>query len=203
MAGRPRQFDKQQALTQAMLLFWEHGYEGTSMSALVDALGLASARLYAAFGSKQQLFEAAVALYEEGEGGFADRALEQAQIDVAIRHMLDDAVATYTRPDRPRGCLVVSAAPGVAPDNVGVLNWLSDHRRHRTQSIILRLQTAQQQGQLPAGVDAQALGHFYATVLHGLSVQARDGVPGEALSQAVECAMAALPIALAGGGAGP
>ena len=77
MAGRPREFDRDQALRKAMLLFWQHGYEGTSMSALVEALGIASARIYAAFGSKEQLFREAVALYEEGEGGFAPRALEQ------------------------------------------------------------------------------------------------------------------------------
>jgi AcrR family transcriptional regulator len=67
MAGRPREFDRDQALRKAMLLFWQHGYEGTSMSALVEALGIASARIYAAFGSKEQLFREAVALYEEGE----------------------------------------------------------------------------------------------------------------------------------------
>ncbi len=69
MAGRPREFDRDQALHKAMLLFWQHGYEGTSMSALVETLGIASARIYAAFGSKEQLFREAVALYEEGEGG--------------------------------------------------------------------------------------------------------------------------------------
>ncbi|KAG1434564.1 hypothetical protein G6F55_014515 [Rhizopus delemar] len=71
-----------------MLLFWQHGYEGTSMSALVEALGIASARIYAAFGSKEQLFREAVALYEEGEGGFAPRALEQASLREAIGTML-------------------------------------------------------------------------------------------------------------------
>lgn len=189
MAGRPRQFDKQQALAQAMRVFWEHGYEGTSMSALVEALGLASARIYAAFGSKQQLFEEAVALYESGEGGFAERALAQADIGAAIGQLLRDAVATYTRADHPRGCLVVSAANGVAAENIGVLNWLAGHRQQRTRSIIERLRVAQAQGQLPATADAQALGDFYATFLHGLSVQARDGVPAAALLQAVAQAL--------------
>ena len=75
MAGRPREFDREAALERAMRLFWEQGYEGTSMSSLVDALGLASARIYAAFGSKEGLFREAVALYEQAEGGFAGRAL--------------------------------------------------------------------------------------------------------------------------------
>ena len=56
-----------------MLAFWQHGYEGTSMADLVAATGLASARLYAAFGSKEDLFREAVARYEEGDGAFAER----------------------------------------------------------------------------------------------------------------------------------
>ncbi|WP_139671923.1 TetR/AcrR family transcriptional regulator [Pseudomonas sp. F16(2018)] len=193
MAGRPREFDKQQALRKAMRLFWEHGYEGTSMSALVSALGIASARIYAAFGSKQQLFEEAVALYESTEGGFADRALALPDIYQALARMLEDAISTYTRANEPRGCLVVSAASGVAPDNLAVQQWLSGHRRQRTESIIERLRQARDQGQLPADTQAEALGHFYATFLHGISVQARDGVPGEDLRSASRQALTLLP----------
>ncbi|UVK81177.1 TetR/AcrR family transcriptional regulator [Pseudomonas sichuanensis] len=193
MAGRPREFDKQQALRKALRLFWEHGYEGTSMAALVAELGIASARIYAAFGSKQQLFEEAVALYESAEGGFADRALALPDIHQALEQMLEDAVATYTRADEPKGCLVVSAASGVAPDNVAVQQWLADHRRQRGESIIARLSLAREQGQLPLDTDVQALGHFYATFLHGISVQARDGVPAAALRSACHCALALLP----------
>jgi len=200
MAGRPREFDTQQALTQAMLLFWEHGYEGTSMSALVSTLGIASARLYAAFGSKQQLFEAAVALYEAGEGGFADRALGQADIGAAMGQMLTAAVNTYTHEGRPRGCLVVSAAPGVSPENIGVLTWLAGHRRERTRQVVERLQAAKDQGQLRPDVNVQALGDFYATFLHGISVQARDGVPRAQLLQAVDHALTVLSAAAQPGG---
>ncbi|MDU9404209.1 TetR family transcriptional regulator [Pseudomonas sp. zfem004] len=193
MAGRPREFDKQQALRKALRLFWEHGYEGTSMAALVAGLGIASARIYAAFGSKQQLFEEAVALYESAEGGFADRALALADIHQALEQMLEDAITTYTRADEPKGCLVVSAASGVGPDNVAVQQWLADHRRQRSESIIARLDRAREQGQLPPDTDVQALGHFYATFLHGISVQARDGVPEAALRGACHCALALLP----------
>ncbi|MFK8328454.1 TetR/AcrR family transcriptional regulator [Pseudomonas sp. BJa5] len=193
MAGRPREFDKQEALRKAMRLFWEHGYEGTSMSMLVSALGIASARIYAAFGSKQQLFEEAVALYESAEGGFADRALEMPDIRQALAQMLDAAIGTYTRAGEPRGCLVVSAASGVAPENTGVLTWLSGHRLQRTESIISRLHKARADGQLPTDADVEALGHFYATFLHGISVQARDGVSADALRSACKCALAVLP----------
>jgi AcrR family transcriptional regulator len=178
MAGRPREFDRQQALERARDAFWRRGYEGTSMSDLVAALGIASARIYAAFGSKEALFREAIALYEAGEGGFADRALaEELTAREAIARMLRDAVEIYTRPGQPQGCMVVSAATNCSAENDAVMAWLAKHRRARTASLIARLRRAVKDGELPPQTDVEMLGDCFAALLHGLSVQARDGVP--------------------------
>src|SRR5256885_1605197 len=167
MAGRPREFDRDQALERAMLAFWRRGYEGTSMADLVQALGIASARIYAAFGSKQDLFREAVQRYEAGDGGFADRAMAQEpRVRDALARVLRDAVATYTDDAHPLGCMVVTAATNCAEENEAVAAWLAEHRRQRTQSLIDRLQRALDEGELRAGTDVQALGDFYATQLH-------------------------------------
>ena len=197
MAGRPREFDRDQALERAMLAFWRRGYEGTSMADLVQALGIASARIYAAFGSKQDLFREAVQHYEAGDGGFADRAMAQEpRVRDALARVLRDAVATYTDDAHPLGCMVVTAATNCAEENEAVAAWLAEHRRLRTQSLIDRLQRALDEGELRAGTDVQALGDFYATQLHGISVQARDGVPRQRLLAAVETALLLLDTAL-------
>ncbi|WP_263909973.1 TetR/AcrR family transcriptional regulator [Achromobacter sp. 79A6] len=197
MAGRPREFDRDTALQQAMLAFWQHGYEGTSMADLVAATGLASARLYAAFGSKEALFREAVERYETGDGGFAEAALQSADVREAVEKMLQDAVATYTRRGRPQGCMVVTAATNYAADNEPVMRWLTSHRKARTQSIIDRLEAAQRSGELKPGTDVQALGDYYAAVLHGLSVQARDGVSRARLLALIGPSMAPLAEAMA------
>ncbi|QRI93162.1 TetR/AcrR family transcriptional regulator [Delftia lacustris] len=197
MAGRPREFDRDQALERAMLAFWRRGYEGTSMADLVQALGIASARIYAAFGSKQDLFREAVQRYEAGDGGFADRAMAQEpRVRDALARVLRDAAATYTDDAHPLGCMVVTAATNCAEENEAVAAWLAEHRRQRTQSLIDRLQRALDEGELRAGTDVQALGDFYATQLHGISVQARDGVPRQRLLAAVETALLLLDTAL-------
>ncbi|WP_043820443.1 TetR/AcrR family transcriptional regulator [Delftia sp. RIT313] len=197
MAGRPREFDRDQALERAMLAFWRRGYEGTSMADLVQALGIASARIYAAFGSKQDLFREAVQRYEAGDGGFADRAMAQEpRVRGALARVLRDAVATYTDDAHPLGCMVVTAATNCAEENEAVAAWLAEHRRQRTQSLIDRLQRALDEGELRAGTDVQALGDFYATQLHGISVQARDGVPRQRLLAAMETALLLLDTAL-------
>ncbi|AOK61455.1 TetR/AcrR family transcriptional regulator [Burkholderia ubonensis] len=196
MAGRPREFDRDLALKRAMIVFWRRGYEGTSMSDLVETLGIASARIYAAFGSKEALFREAVALYEKGDGGFADRALDEADVRIAIERMLREAVAAYTKRGQPHGCMVVSAATNCAPENEGVMEWLAEHRRARTQSIVERLQRALEQGQLKPATDVKALADFYATQLHGISVQSRDGVTKERLLASMGPALAPLDMAL-------
>lgn len=180
-----------------MLAFWRRGYEGTSMADLVQALGIASARIYAAFGSKQDLFREAVQRYEAGDGGFADRAMAQEpRVRDALARVLRDAVTTYTDDAHPLGCMVVTAATNCAEENEAVAAWLAEHRRLRTQSLIDRLQRALDEGELRAGTDVQALGDFYATQLHGISVQARDDVPRQRLLAAVETALLLLDTAL-------
>ena len=177
MAGRPRLFDRDEALAKARDAFWARGYEGVSMADLVDALGLASARIYAAFGSKEQLFREAVALYDAGEGGFATRALaEEPTARLAMARILQEAVETYTQRDRPKGCMVVVAATNCASENAVVQEWLAGLRRSRTRSLVERIELAIAEGELPAATDAGALGDTFAVFLHGLSGQARDGV---------------------------
>ncbi len=193
MAGRPREFDRDAALAKARDAFWSRGYEAVSMADLVESLGIASARIYAAFGSKETLFREAVALYDEGDGGFATRALaEEPSVAPAIERSLREAVETYTRKGRPQGCMIVSSATNCTADNDNVREFLADYRRCRTTSLVERLERAVTEGELPSDIDAQALGDYYATVLHGLSVQARDGVSRERLLATIPAAMMAM-----------
>ena len=182
MAGRPREFDRRIALARARDLFWSRGYEGVSMSDLVQALGLASARIYAAFGSKEALFREAIELYESQEGSFADRALAEEPTAIrAIERILREGIELYTRKQGPRGCMVVSAATNCSTENEQVREWLAEHRRERTASIVKRLKKSVRNDELRKNTDAQALGDLCASVLHGVSVQARDGVSRERL----------------------
>ncbi|WP_246683571.1 TetR/AcrR family transcriptional regulator [Labrys sp. KNU-23] len=188
--ARPREFDRDEALAKARDVFWSRGYEGTSMADLVGELGLASARIYAAFGSKEDLFREAVALYEAQEGGFVERALAQEPTALAAaERILREAVDTYTRQGKPRGCMVVTAATNCTTENAKIGEWLAERRRAQTDAITGRLDRALHEGELQPGADARALGDYFATVMHGLSVQARDGVSRERLQKVTDLAM--------------
>jgi len=198
MAGRPREFDRDKALANARDAFWARGYEGTSMADLVAALGIASARIYAAFGSKRDLFREAVGLYQAGDGGVATRALGEAQTArQAIEKMLLEAIENCTRPGRPQGCMIVSAATNCTAENDEVLDWLAERRMEQTERIIARLEQGVAEGELKPDTDTQMLGDYFATIMRGLSVQARDGVASARLLGFVPVAMQAVDAALA------
>ena len=109
-AGRPRSFDREQALDAAMRVFWKQGYEGASLTALTAAMGINRPSLYAAFGDKASLFREAVARYGAGPGRYVRRALGQPRARQVAEMLLRGTVAMATDTANPGGCLWVQGA---------------------------------------------------------------------------------------------
>ncbi|MEU5833441.1 TetR/AcrR family transcriptional regulator [Streptomyces diacarni] len=189
--GRPRAFDRDAALERAMRVFWERGYEAASLAELTGAMGIRPPSLYAAFGSKEQLFREAVELYGRTEGGVTARALrEESTAREAIGAALRGNACAYTEPGSPRGCMVVLSATTCAPEHETVRTLLCDDRRAMERSLRDRIDRGVAEGDVPADTDTRSLAAFYATVLFGLSVQARDGATRDDLLAVAHAAMA-------------
>ncbi|MFI0486693.1 TetR/AcrR family transcriptional regulator [Actinomadura sp. 9N215] len=191
--GRPRTFDPDTALRQALDVFWERGYEGTSINDLAQAMGIASASIYACFGSKQDLFRKVMALYGSTSGEPPRRALrEEPTARAAIHAMLRATADQITRSDAPHYCMLILAAPTGAVENHAIREFLADRRRGMLDTVRERLARGVADGDLtvaPDGLDAMA--RYYTTVVQGLSLQARDGADRAELEAVVTCAMAA------------
>jgi len=200
--GRPRSFDREDALLRAMKVFWALGYEGATLTDLQEAMGgITAPSLYAAFGSKEGLFREAVELYSRTLGVPMMKALaEGATARASLEALLQAAVEAFCKPGAPRGCLLVLGAMNSMPANKSVQEYLRGLRARRQKVIQQRLQRGVAEGELPSGLDLSALASFYMTVLDGLAIQARDGASRKALKFAVRCAMAAWETVIAEAG---
>lgn len=106
--GRPRAFDKTQALERAMEVFWQKGFEASSMTDLTRAMEIGATSLYAAFGSKEQLFREALAVYLNTVGARIWSSVNNAQTAYqAVENFLMITAGAFSSRDYPSGCLVV------------------------------------------------------------------------------------------------
>lgn len=191
--GRPLSFDREAALHEAMLLFWRHGYEATSLSQLTAAMGISPPSLYAAFGDKKQLFLEAVSRYTAWRLGTAD-AIEQAPTArEAVWTLLEATAVAFTDPDLPPGCLLVSGATNCSPASGDVQAALADIRLRIEARLRARIQRDVDAGLLPPGTDPGVLAALYITLLQGMSNQARDGATRDTLLGLARAAMNAWP----------
>ena len=192
MAGRPRSFDRDEALVRALGVFWTKGYADASMTDLAGAMGINSPSLYAAFGSKEDLFREAVRLYTETEGAALWASMtEAATAREAIEGLLLATAAASGRCDRPKGCLV--ALSGVNPDSLPQ-NACTDVTRFRQASMAAmadRLRAGQAADEIAATADPAAMAAFYTTVQQGMTLRAREGATPEELTATARAAMLA------------
>ena len=192
--GRPREFDRDEALERAMLLFWSHGYEATPISALTQAMGITPPALYSAFGDKKRLFLEAVRRYQQGMGRLARKALtDETTAEEAIRNLLLGAIKTFADPTKPKGCLVILGATNCTSESADIFEALAEQRRAAESFVRARIAAGQKAGELSDGADVDALADMVTATVYGLAIKARDGVPPARLRAVVEQLMRMWP----------
>ena len=137
--GRPIGFDKKAALEAAMLLFWERGYEGTSMADLTQAMGLNPSSIYAAFGDKHALFELAVKRYMEMRAQYAAKALEEPTLEKVVGALFDNTVAFLTTPGHPPTCMTLAGAVGCSLGASPARDLMTEMRKQNQVALRERL----------------------------------------------------------------
>ncbi|MCG8157251.1 TetR/AcrR family transcriptional regulator [Brenneria goodwinii] len=191
--GRPRTFDRDAAIEQALHLFWEQGYESTSLNQLKAAIGggISAPSFYAAFGSKEALYQECVtrylATYAKVTECLWDKALAPREaLELALRR----SARMQCEPGHPKGCMVglgVMSAP--SPGLSAVTAPLTRSRARTRAGIEACIKRAIISGELRHDVDSHALSTLFDSFLIGLSTLARDGVGIQTIDAAISLVM--------------
>ena len=187
--GRPRGFDADAALERAMVVFWEQGYEGASLTELTGAMGITKTSMYAAFGNKEDLFRKALERYEEGPAAYVARALRQPTAREVATAFLAGSVGATTRPGCPSGCLGVQGSLAAGEAGRTARDTLADWRDKGRMHLSDRFRRAVDEGDLPPDADPGLLARYLMTVANGIAVQAAGGAGSDELQQVAEIAL--------------
>lgn len=194
--GRPRGFDVDVALDRAIDVFWREGYDGASLTELTARMSITATSLYAAFGSKRQLFERAFSRYLTIDMAYAARALDQKKLPDVFRAYLLDAVDSMTRDDRPHGCMSVQiggSRTGLTPAGNEVRDFVAEARNEGLKRIAARVEEGRAlEGFELNGMTSADVAEYLASVSNGIAVRAADGVSRAELRTVAEIALRAL-----------
>ncbi|WP_186229227.1 TetR/AcrR family transcriptional regulator [Burkholderia gladioli] len=179
--GRRREFDEDEALEAALLVFWQKGYEGASFDDLTQATGVARPGLYAAFGNKEALFLKALDLYETRYLGFMSAALDAASSREVVERILHGCARLHTMSHAHTGCLGLNGALACSDDAASIQHELNRRRNASQAALRKRLERAQREGDLPASADCATLAAYVAAVTQGMAVQAKAGASRKTL----------------------
>jgi TetR/AcrR family transcriptional repressor of nem operon len=192
-AGRPLEFDPDQALDAAVEVFWERGYEATAVSDLLEAMALSKSSLYQAFGGKPQLFERCLARYAERLSARMTAALGESPSGRRfIEETFAAVVATARAPAGARGCLVANSASELGQRDPALARPVAEGLASFTRVFLAAVTRAQRAGEIPAHVDPRALAGYLVASMNGLRTMIKAGADRRAAAAMVKLMMKAL-----------
>ncbi|GAA2606378.1 helix-turn-helix domain-containing protein [Streptomyces axinellae] len=192
--ARTKEFDPDTALEAAMRLFWRKGYEGTSTSDLTVELGIARASLYSTFGSKHDLYLAALDRFLAGAAGPtpADILTSRESALESVRDLLETSVVA-PRESTPPGCFAVNATVEHGDNDPEISQRTTGNASRLETALYGALLRARAEGELASGVDPKSAATMLTALNHGLKVLARAGTgQNDRISTAIASAMSLL-----------
>lgn len=189
--ARTKEFDPDAALQRALELFWERGYEATSMNDLVAHLGIARASIYGTFGGKHDLYVRALERYLD-QRKVVEKLSQPGPALPAVRAFIDSYVEESLDDQRRRGCMVVNTAVELAPRDPVMARRVMSSWDELETALASALIRARAQGEIGADKDPHALARFLLVLMQGIRVLGRADPDPRRLRDAVDQAMAAL-----------
>jgi AcrR family transcriptional regulator len=189
--GRPREYDPEVALQQAMDAFWDTGFSGTSLDDLSTRTGMNRPSLYAAFGDKQALYLKTLEAYLAGRRKDVAAALAAGRpLRETLRELYETVLDRFLEGDRgARGCYLVGTAATEAVDNPEVREMLARSLRELDGGFREAFSRAKTRGELGPEADPEALATVASAIVYTLALRARAGQPRAALRKVADSAV--------------
>jgi AcrR family transcriptional regulator len=184
--GRPRSFDKDEAIQIALNLFRQHGFDNTSLEELTTALNVNKPSLYVAFGNKEQLFLEVLNAYISGPTAYFHEVFKETTSKALVRKLLTESIEILFYSDSPYGCLVVMSTASKELHKVGIQQKLVSSLKEHQQRLAEYFEQSKANGDLKQNVDSQRLALYVVTLHKGLSLQAINGSSKAEMLQLVE-----------------
>lgn len=175
--GRPRSFDRDKALQIALNVFWRHGFEQTTMALLSEAMGIASASIYCAYGNKSSLFLEALQYYQKTYWDPLYEEFKQtADIHEATSHFFAEAAHILMSPNAPCGCLIVMGFLNLPENEPQLIEAIAERRNHTRKMFRDKLKEAISKCQIAPDCDVPGITGALHNFFEGLSIQARGDI---------------------------
>jgi TetR/AcrR family transcriptional repressor of nem operon len=188
--GRKKNYDRDELIGKAMEIFRDNGFAGTSAETLVEGLDVNRYSLYAEFGSKQGLFDAALHRYDEElvERNFGPLEQPGAGLD-AVRALLEFCGSAGKGPDSGRGCLLCNTAVEFGPNDPSGAEHVQRYFKRLSKAFHSTLDNARRKGELRSSADPRAEASFFTASVLGLSVMVRAKAPPSVIKRAAQVAI--------------
>jgi AcrR family transcriptional regulator len=191
--GRPREFCVDAALSAALRVFWQKGYEGASLTDLTEAMGINRPSLYAAFGNKEALFRKALDLYERDKLAYMTSALDAPTARGVAERLLHGALDMQLNTSDPKGCLGVISTVACGAEAESIKAHVLARRASSDAALLQRFEQAKADGDLPDHVDPHGIARYLSAVIQGLCVQAGYGTSSDELRRLVNTTLELWP----------
>ncbi len=169
--ARTKEFDECEVLKKAICLFWNKGYNGTSMQELVDGLGISRSSLYDTFGDKHQLYLKALEAYREGYGDRLETLINAAPLaKAAIKNIFDLVINDLLDDQQRKGCFLVNAGIELAAHDQQVNELICQNEQQLEKTFLKIITKGQQSGELDPAKDAQSIARFLSNTVKGMQV---------------------------------
>jgi TetR/AcrR family transcriptional repressor of nem operon len=192
--ARPKEFDEETALAAALELFWEKGFEATSVQDLTERMGIQKASLYNTFGDKRALFLRALDAYSTDTIGWYREVLDldrPGTVREAFRRLFSELTRACADDDC-RGCMCVNSSIELARQDPGIGAMLDRHEAALQELFSQTIERGKQTGEIPAALDTTATGRYLLNVIAGLGVALKGGASQEKLADIVQVSLSVL-----------